>query len=91
MYVHLGGELIARVTDIVAVLDVRLVHSSDINQEFVDKAGAAKRLLGSGLTPDCRALVVTKAGVITSSLSPATLARRMTHLRQAAMAWERET
>jgi len=83
--------LIARVTDIVAVLDVRLVHSSDINQEFVDKAGAAKRLLGSGLTPDCRALVVTKAGVITSSLSPATLARRMTHLRQAAMAWERET
>jgi len=91
VYVHLGGELIARVTDIVAVLDVRLVHSSDINQEFVDKAGAAKRLLGSGLTPDCRALVVTKAGVITSSLSPATLARRMTHLRQAAMAWERET
>ena len=91
MYVHLGGELIARVTDIVAVLDVRLVHSSDINQEFVDKAGVAKRLLGSGLTPDCRALVVTKAGVITSSLSPATLARRMTHLRQAAMAWERET
>ena len=91
MYVHLGGELIARVTDIVAVLDVRLVHSSDINQEFVDKAGAAKRLLGSGLTPDCRALVVTKAGVITSSLSPATLARRMTHLRQAAMAWGRET
>ncbi|OLD61334.1 MAG: hypothetical protein AUI83_00990 [Armatimonadetes bacterium 13_1_40CM_3_65_7] len=91
MYVHLGGELIARVTDIVAVLDVRLVTSSDINQEFVDKAGAVKRLLGNGLTPDCRALVVTKTAVITSPLSPATLARRMTHLRQAAMAWERET
>ena len=91
MYIHLGGELITRVTDIVAVLDVRLVSSSDINQEFVDNAGAAKHLVRSGLTPECRALVVTTTAVITSLLSLATLARRMTHLRQAAMAWERET
>ncbi len=91
MYVHLGGELIARVTDVVVVLDVRLVSSSEINQEFVDKARAAKHLRGNGVTPDCRALVVTKTDVITSVISPATLARRMTRLRQAAMAWKRET
>jgi len=91
MYVHLGGDLIARVTDIVAVLDVRLVARAGINQEFVDKAAAAKHLRGGGLTPDCKALVVTRTDVIASPISPATLARRMTHLRQAAMAWERET
>src|SRR5947208_2055409 len=84
MYVHLGGDLIARVTDIVAVLDVRLVARAGINQEFVDKAAAAKHLRGGGLTPDCKALVVTRTDVIASPISPATLARRMTHLRQAA-------
>ncbi len=91
MYAHLGGDLVVRVTDVVAVLDVRLLSGSDVNRELVEKAREGKRLLGIGLTQDCKSLVVTRTAVIASGISPATLARRMTHLRQGAMAWEQET
>ncbi len=91
MYVHLGGDLVVRVTEIVALLDVRLLAGSDINREFVERARAGRRLQGVGLTPDCKALVVTPTAVVTSTISPATLARRLAHPRQSAVAWERET
>lgn len=90
MYVHLGGDLIVPVMDVVAVIDTRLVESSDINREFVNRAHHAKRLRGGELTADAKALVVTKTGVIASGVSPPTLARRLRRLRQAAAAWERE-
>lgn len=90
MYVHLGGDLIVPVMDVVAVIDTRLVESSDINREFVNRAHQAKRLRGGELTADAKALVVTKTGVIASGVSPPTLARRLRRLRQAAAAWERE-
>ncbi len=89
MYVHLGGELIVPVMDVVAVIDTRLVESSDINREFVDRAQKAQRLVGGGLSADSKALVVTRTGVIASGVSPPTLARRLKRLRQSAAAWER--
>jgi len=92
LYVHLGGEIVVPVLDVVAILDVRLVGSSEINRELVDRAVAEKRLRGGGLTPDCKALVVTKQGTVyTSGISAPTLAKRMTHLQQSANAWEAET
>lgn len=92
MYVHLGGDLVVAVLDVVAILDVRLVAGSPINQELVEKASAGKRLRGEGLTPECKALVVTRdMTVYTSEISAPTLARRMTQLRQSASAWEVET
>lgn len=92
MYVHLGGEMVVSVLDIVAILDARLVGISEINRELVGRAIAEKRLRGTGLTPDCKALVVTKQGtVFTSGISAPTLAKRMTHLQQSAKAWDAET
>lgn len=92
MYVHLGGEMVVSVVDVVAILDARLVGTSEVNRELVDRAVAEKRLRGTGLTPDCRALVVTKQGTLfTSGISAPTLAKRMMHLRQSAKAWDAET
>jgi len=92
LYVHLGGEIVVPVLDVVAILDVRLVRRSEVNRELVDRAVAEKRLRGGGLTPDCKALVVTKQGTVyTSGISAPTLAKRMTHLQQSANAWEAET
>lgn len=91
MYVHLGGDLIVAVTEVVAILDVRLLVASEINREFVDRAIGGKRLWGEGITPECKSLVVTTGGVVTSAISAHTLARRMTHLQQSAVAWETET
>jgi len=92
MYVHLGGEVVVSVLDVVAILDIRMLDGSEINREFIDKAAAGRRLRGEGLTPDCKALVVTRdLMVYTSGISAPTLARRMTHLQQSARAWEAET
>jgi len=91
MYVHLGGDLVVSVGEVVAILDARLVEASEINRELVERAVAGRRLRGEGVTPACKALVVTRdRTVYTSGISPATLARRLTHLRQSAKAWEAE-
>jgi regulator of extracellular matrix RemA (YlzA/DUF370 family) len=91
MYVHLGGDLVLAVAEVVAVLDVRAVPGSPVNEEFLRRAGAAGRIRG-GLGPDTRALVVTRdQTVYASSISPMTLTRRMTHPRHAARAWNAET
>jgi regulator of extracellular matrix RemA (YlzA/DUF370 family) len=90
MYVHLGGELVVPVVDVVAVIDTRLVESSDINREFVSQAQKAQRMQGGGVSSEAKALVVTRTGVIASGVSPPTLARRLRRLRQSARAWERE-
>jgi len=88
MYVHLGGESVVAVPDIVAILDVRVLGDSEINREFMDRTVAARRLRGDGLGPGCKALVVTRdLTVFASGLSASTLARRMTHLRRSAAAW----
>lgn len=91
MFVHLGSDLVVRVSDVVAVLDARLLPGSEINRELVEKARGAQRLLGDGVTGTCKALVITRSTIVTSGISPATLVRRMTTPGQAAMTWERET
>ncbi len=92
MYVHLGGELVVAVREVVAVLDARLVAAAEVNQEFIDRAEAAGRVRGGVLTPACKSLVVTRdLTVYPSGIAPATLARRMTHSRRSARAWDAQT
>ena len=91
MYVHLGGDLVVPVTEVVAILDARLLEGSEVNRELVERSAKGRRLRGPGVGPDCKALVVTRNAVYTSGISAPTLARRMTHLRQAAISWEAET
>lgn len=91
MYVHLGSDLVVRVSDVVVVLDASLLPGSEINRELVEKARGAQRLLGDGVTDTCKSLVITRSAIVTSGISPATLVHRMTARGQAAMTWERET
>jgi len=90
VYVHLGGDLVVAVSDVVAIVDIRLLEHAEVNREFVDRALAANRVHGEGLTPDCKALVVTPHAVFTSGISVPTLARRMARTRRGMMAWEAE-
>lgn len=91
MYVHLGGDVVVPVNEVVAIVDARLFEGSEINRELVDRAARAGRLRGAGPSPGWKALVVTIHAVYTSGVSASTLGRRMTHLRQAAISWEAET
>ncbi len=65
------------VADVVAIVDSRLLEHAEVNREFLDRALAADRIRGEGLTPDCKALVITPQAVYTSGISAPTLARRM--------------
>lgn len=89
---HLGGEVVVAVRDVVAVLDARLVQASEVNQELVARAAREGRLHGGMLSPGCRVVVLTGAGVVyTSTITASTLAKRMIHLQQSAKAWSEET
>lgn len=91
MYVHLGGEVVLPVREVVAILDVRLIAGSEVNREFLERASSGGRLHGGPPSPGCKALVVTRdRAVYPSTTSAATLTRRMTHLRQSAKAWDAE-
>lgn len=90
MFVHLGGDLVVPVAEVVAIVDSRLIDHAEVNREFIDRAMATKRMHGEGLTPDCKALVVTRQAVFTSGISVSTLARRMSHTRRGMMTWEGE-
>ncbi len=77
MFLHLGGDMVVAVADVVAIVDRRLLEHAEVNREFLDRALAADRIRGEGLTPDCKALVITPKAVYTSGISAPTLARRM--------------
>lgn len=88
MFVHLGGDTVVAAKDVVAILDARLLEQSAVNRELVERAVKTGRLHGPEAGPECKALVVAVDGVYTSGISAPTLARRMTHFRQAAISWE---
>jgi hypothetical protein len=91
MYLHLGGEVVLPIREVVALLDGRMARGSAVLGEFLARAAAEGRLHGAPDSPGCRTLVVTAAGrVYASAATAATLARRMTHLRQSAKAWDAE-
>ncbi len=90
MYLHLGGELVVAIADVVAILDMRLLEHAEVNREFINRAVGDRRVRGEGLTPDCKALVVTTDAVFTSGISAPTLARRMAQVKQGVIALEAE-
>jgi|FaiFalDrversion2_1042247.scaffolds.fasta_scaffold00040_4 hypothetical protein len=75
MYLHLGGGLLVPFREIVAILDLRYLRASEVNQAFLRRAAEAGRLSGTDLSR-ARALVVTVRGLYASPVSPRTLARR---------------
>lgn len=97
MYLHAGGDVVVAVADIIAILDGRAVAGSEINQEFVRRADQVRRISGSATAqesrgrPRTRSWVVTVTGTYPSGISPATLARRMSHFGRYAASWRAET
>lgn len=96
MYLHVGGDVVVGVGEVIVILDGRAAAGSVINQEFVRRTRRAGRR--PGLLPEDpgspgggRAWVVTTAGVYFSGLSPVTLARRMSHFAEHAASWRAKT
>jgi hypothetical protein len=79
MYVHIGGEVVLLIPDIIGIFDARLIAGSLDNERFVERAKAQGRMRVEVAPQDRKAIVVTIGGVYESPISPVTLVRRVTH------------
>lgn len=87
MYVHLGGEVVISVRDIVGIFDARLMGKDAENQRFLEIQRRNRRVLAEISFPDCKSVVVTSSGIYGSPISPGTLTRRILHSRSTISQW----
>lgn len=79
MFLHLGGDATARLSDIVAILDYRAARSA-ASKEYLQLARSENRLqdISEG---DPKAFVITRNTVFLSPISSLTLKKRATFLK----------
>lgn len=83
MYVHLGGEVVVAIPEIVGIFDARLIDGNEDNERFIELARVQGRIRAEISRQDCKAVVVTTGGVYQSAISSATLVRRVSNARWA--------
>jgi hypothetical protein len=81
LYIHLGGEKIVRVSEVVAIFDVSIEQFSKLTQQFLEHLRQAKRAETIG-DEEPKSIVVTADKVYYSPISSATLKRRTTILTE---------
>ena len=79
MYVHVGGDVVLLIPDIVGIFDARMMEGSPDNERFMERARAQGRMRVEVPHRDRKAIVVTTGGVYQSAISPVTLVRRVTN------------
>ena len=79
MYVHIGGEVVLLIPDIIGIFDARLIAGNSDNERFVERARAQGLMRFEVPVHDHKAVVVTTGGVYESAISPVTLVRRVTN------------
>ena len=81
MYVHLGGEIVVPIQDIIGIFDTRIVADNDDNQRFLSNALANRRMMTEIPDRDRKSMVVTTHGVYWSAISSLTLVRRVMNVQ----------
>lgn len=79
MYIHLGGEKIIRASELIAIFDISVEHSSKISKLFVTNASKEKNVVIIG-EEEAKSIVVTQDKVYYSPISSSTLKKRADHL-----------
>ena len=81
MYLHLGGDVVVPINEIIGIFDAKLMEQSPDNQRFLEIAHA-QGLIRAKIPPhDQKSVVVTTTGVYTSAISSLTLTRRVTNIQ----------
>lgn len=75
MYLHIGGENLIFLKDIVMILNLDNYGQKDLLQEFVAQAESQGRLRGCEFT-EAKSCIITKRGVYLSRISSHTLWKR---------------
>jgi extracellular matrix regulatory protein B len=81
VYVHLGGDIVVPIQDIIGIFDTRILEGNDDNHRFLSNAAANKRMMSEIQDRDRKSLVVTTNGVYWSAISSLTLVRRVTNVQ----------
>lgn len=81
MYVHLGGDVVVPIDEIIGIFDARMMEGNGDNQRFMDMARSRGRMRSDTPGDDRKSVVVTTSGVYTSPISSLTLMRRVTNVQ----------
>jgi len=81
VYVHLGGEVVVPIQEIVGIFDARMIVGNGDNERFLEIARAGGRLRSDVPSSDLKSIVVTAGGVYASPISSMTLVRRVTNVQ----------
>lgn len=79
MYIHIGGEKIVRTSEIIAIFDIAIDHSSKISKQFLQHAKENKDVDFIS-EEEAKSIIVTKQKVIYSPISSSTLKKRTHHI-----------
>ncbi len=81
MYVHLGGEVVVPIQEIIGIFDTRLIEGNEDNLRFLEIARAGGRMRAEIPLAERKALVVATSGVYMSAISSLTLVRRVMNVQ----------
>ncbi len=82
MFLHLGNNITIPCKDIVALLDLSTASNSEKTREFLELARVEKRLEDSTDQQKAKTCVLTTDHVYFSSISTATLSKRVNFFKQ---------
>lgn len=78
MYLHIGGDVLIRKKDIIAIIDYENVDRSQITEEFLELAELEGLLEKIDNDSQPKSFIVTDSKVYLSSISSTTLYKRST-------------
>lgn len=81
MYVHLGGDVVVSIQEIIGIFDARLIEGSEDNLRFLESARAQGRMRTEIPIGERKALVVATGGIYMSAISSLTLVRRVMNVQ----------
>lgn len=81
MYVHLGGEVVVPIREIVGIFDSRMIQRNEDNMRFIESCRSRGSIRSEMTKSDVKSIIVTVGGVYTSPISSLTLVRRVMNVQ----------
>ena len=77
MYLHIGNDTVVKISEIVAILDAKLLDSSPLLKEFISE----NDVIHLADYPPAKSIVITNNHIYLSSLGSAALKRKSSKVR----------
>ncbi|WP_232698005.1 extracellular matrix regulator RemB [Brevibacillus daliensis] len=81
MFLHVGGDTVVRMKDVISIIDHQTVKNSNISLAFMEDSGKEKRLIDQE-NVEIKSYVITSHVIYCSPISSLTLKKRAQFLHQ---------